>query len=220
MTNDVPQLEALTRFPFVARWGNADENDPRREYDRKAWRKIVTRLLDTPVQAGKESNEHGQSMRDLITSRASVKEAGGRSVVIGELEFQNTPGGWRWTTIFTEELEPVEAPSAVAISPTSPVYRLMLKAVTKHTAMKKELRIVALKRAGVWGYMEGQESGSGRAFCALLERTGFDEKGRMVWTLREVRFGSDGAAWRQAVAKHADVPESIVRAADKNGGSR
>lgn len=205
---DKAALARMTNFPFVTRWGNDDESDPRVDHDRASFVRIVEPLLLRP-----EPNQ-SSPMQEVIgqTEAIDAEDAADGHVLIEHFEFLYLRGAWRWTTAFVENVN-VVTPMArvVEIRPTSPLFAELGTVVCDHLKLDRDVRVTRMRRGGDWIHLTGSESGpGGRRIQALLKLTGSDSKGKRIWSVSEAQIANDSADWKAILARHPDVPTDLV----------
>jgi hypothetical protein len=107
---DAPALASLTRFPFVAAWGNgaAGDQDVRRDHDRAAFLRIVPKLLAMPAEV------QGLTVRALFESRPTLVQPGALIfdvTNVGPFQLVRERGVWRLAGVFVEDVDFGEKPA-------------------------------------------------------------------------------------------------------------
>lgn len=183
--NNAAAIARLTKFPFVVRWGNDDPEDPSNTYPKAAFNQgVIDRLLALQPEGS------GKTMRDLVlsTERLDDDHRGEHWALLEKFEFRESGGRWRWTTAFTaDDLQLLGTPADdVSVIPQiSPLHKQIVEVVKGKAPSDKPLSVRHIARSGDHVYFEALESGGdGRLFRALLEKTGIDERGRLVWSVR------------------------------------
>lgn len=211
--NDRSAIARMTRFPFVVRWGNADDNDPSITYDRSSFQRELERLLSLKMDG--EDNTMAQVVDG--TARIADADVSSNTFMVGSFEFRLVGGNWRWTAAFTADPSFFPASESSPIPKASPLRKILLDVTAEAARLKRPLKVNHLRSTGELAYLEALEPGKrGRTVRAFLQRKPDDSQGQMVWEVKHYSFQplDSDTEWRSRIdgLVQSGVPASLFSA--------
>ncbi len=208
--NDRAAIARMTRFPFVVRWGNADDNDPSLTFDRSTFPREVDRLLSLKMPGEK------RTMAQVVdgTSRIADADVSSGTFMVGSFEFRLVDGNWRWTAALTADPSFFPASESSPVPKASPLRKSLLDVTAKAAHLRRPLKVTHLRSTGELAYLEAQEPGKrGRTVRAFLQRRPDDSQGQMIWEVKHYSFqpADSDAEWRSRIdgLVQSGVPASL-----------
>jgi hypothetical protein len=219
--NDPSAIARLTQFPFVVRWGNADDRDPRITYDRSSFQHELGRLLSLETAGEKVT------MAQVVdgTSRIGDANVSSGTFMVGSFEFRFIGGSWHWMAAFTTDSSFFPASESSPVPTASPLRKFLLDVTAEAAHLRRPLKVSHLRSTGESAYLEARESGKeGRTVRAFLLRKPDDPKGRMAWEVKQYSFqpSDSDVEWRSLVdgLVQSGVPASLFPARGPDQGGR
>jgi hypothetical protein len=217
--HDGSAIARMTSFPFVVRWGNADENDPSISYDRKRFQDELARLLALKVAAD------NRTMAQVVEGTLRIAEAdiSSGTFMVGSFEFRLVGGTWRWTAAFTADPSFFPANESSPVPKVSPLRKILLDVTAEAARLKRPLKVSHLRSTGELAYLEAQEPGKqGRVVRAFLQRQSDSSQREMIWQVKHYSFqpADSDADWRSRIDSlvQSGVPASLFPAHGSDQG--
>jgi hypothetical protein len=153
--NDRSAIARMTRFPFVVRWGNADDNDPSITYDRSSFQRELGRLLSLKTAGEKVT------MAQVVggTSRIADANVSSGTFMVGSFEFRFIGGNWHWTAAFTADSSFFPASESSPVPKASPLRKFLLDVSVEAARLRRPMKVIHLRSTGELAYLEAREPG-------------------------------------------------------------
>lgn len=219
-SSDKSKILHLVQLPFVVRWGDADPNDPRVDYDREKFVQMLDRLLS--LRVGDPGTQ--LTMRDIVERTPKIEPTSPGMAELEDFEFRLIKGAWRWTTVLSAEPSLYPDSQVSDVPRVSPLRKYLLDLVSNQAGLKRPLTVKHIKTTGQIAYLEVEEPEPGRRYArAIVERQADDSSGQMVWAVKQLSFRSSSGSddpWSNQVSQlvKSGVPQTLFPPSPKAKG--